>query len=144
MITLESGESAEQIVWEKIDGSWYAFGVNGYLKSGWVYDYHLGRWYNLSLNTGMLSGWYVDPVDKYTYYMDPAEGGLSIGWKSIDRKWYYFNTAVTEPTWELNKETYNWQYNAKSKSKPFGALLRNEKTPDGYEVDADGVWIEKE
>ncbi len=144
MITLESGESAEQIVWEKIDGSWYAFGVNGYLKSGWVYDYHLGRWYNLSVNTGMLSGWYVDPVDKNTYYMDPAEGGLSIGWKSIDRKWYYFNTAVTEPTWELNRETYNWQYNAKSKSKPFGALLRNEKTPDGYEVDADGVWIEEE
>lgn len=144
MITLESGENAEQIVWEKIDGSWYAFGVNGYLKSGWVYDYHLGRWYNLSVNTGMLSGWYVDPVDKNTYYMDPAEGGLSIGWKSIDRKWYYFNTAVTEPTWELNRETYNWQYNAKSKSKPFGALLRNEKTPDGYEVDADGVWIEEE
>lgn len=143
MTALESGEIVEQIVWEKINGSWYAFGVNGYLKSGWVYDYRLGRWYNLSVNTGMVSGWYQDPVDNHTYYMDPVEGGLSIGWRSIDKKWYYFNTVVTEPSWELNRETNKWQYNAKSKSKPFGAMFRNEKTPDGYEVNADGVWIEK-
>lgn len=143
MTVLENGEIVEQIVWEKINGSWYAFGVNGYLKSGWVYDYRLGRWYNLSVNTGMVSGWYQDPIDNHTYYMDPVEGGLSIGWRSIDKKWYYFNTVVTEPSWELNEETNKWQYNAKSKSKPFGAMLRNEKTPDGYEVNADGVWIEK-
>lgn len=143
MTTLENGESVEQIVWEKINGSWYAFGIDGYLKSGWVYDYRLGRWYNLSIDTGMIGGWYKDPVDNNIYYMDPIEGGLSIGWRSIDTKWYYFNSVVTEPSWELNKETNKWQYNAKSKSKPFGALFRNEKTPDGYEVNADGVWIEE-
>ena len=143
MTTLENGESVEQVIWEKINGSWYAFGADGYLKSGWVYDYRLGRWYNLSIDTGMIGGWYKDPVDNNIYYMDPIEGGLSIGWRSIDTKWYYFNSVVTEPSWELNKETNKWQYNAKSKSKPYGAMLRNEKTPDGYEVNADGVWIEK-
>ncbi len=143
MTTLESGETVEQIVWEKINGSWYAFGADGYIKSGWVYDYRLRNWYSLSADTGMLSGWYMDPVDQNTYYLDPAEGGLSTGWRNIETKWYYFNNVVTEPTWELNKETNKWQYNAKSKSKPYGAMLRNEKTPDGYEVNADGVWIEK-
>ncbi len=143
MVPLENGENVEQIAWEKVNGSWYAFGVNGYLKSGWVFDYQLGRWYMLSVDTGMVGGWYKDPVDNHTYYMDPTEGGLSVGWRSIDQKWYYFNTVVTAPSWELNKETNKWQYNAKSKSKPYGSLLRNEKTPDGYEVNADGVWIEK-
>lgn len=144
MTTLENGETVEQIIWEKINGSWYAFGVDGYIKTGWVYDYRLGSWYSLSADTGMLVGWYTDPVDQNTYYLDPIEGRLSTGWRNIERKWYYFNNMVAEPTWELNKETNKWQYNAKSKSRPFGALLRNEKTPDGYEVNADGVWIEKQ
>lgn len=140
MTTLENKEMVEQIIWEKINGSWYAFGVDGYLKSGWVYDYHLGRWYQLSIDTGMLGGWYKDPIDNHTYYLDPVEGGMSTGWRNIERKWYYFNTIVTEPSWKLNAETKKWQYNEKSKSKPLGAMLRGEKTPDGYRVNIDGVW----
>ncbi len=140
MTELKKGEHAEQVIWEKVNGSWYAFGADGYLKSGWVYDYRLGRWYVLSVDTGMLNGWYKDPVDNHTYYLDPSEGGMSTGWREIDRKWYYFNTTVTEPSWEFNKETKKWQYNTKSKSKPYGAMLRNEKTPDGYRVNADGTW----
>lgn len=144
MTVLESGETAEQIIWEKINGSWYAFGVDGYLKSGWVYDYRLGSWYSLSVDTGMLIGWYKDPTDNHTYYLDPVEGGLSAGWRNIESKWYYFNTKVTETSWVLNKETNKWQYNARSRSKPLGAMLYSEKTPDGYFVGADGVWDGKE
>lgn len=51
MNVLESGETVEQIIWEKINGFWYAFGVDGYLKSGRVYDYRLGNWYSLSVDT---------------------------------------------------------------------------------------------
>lgn len=144
MTTLENGENVEQITWEKINNSWYAFGADGYLKSGWVYDYRLGRWYSLSVDTGMAGGWYTDPVDNNTYYLDPADGSLSVGWRNIDLKWYYFNHVVTEPSWVLNKETGNWQYNTKTKSRPLGALLRSEETPDGYRVNADGVWDGKD
>ena len=98
----------------------------------------------LSVDTGMAGGWYKDPVDNHTYYLDPTEGGMSIGWRQIDRKWYYFNTVVTAPSWELDKKTGKWLYHAKSKSKPLGAMLCNEKTPDGYHVNADGVWDGKE
>ena len=31
-----------------------------------------------------------------------------------------------------------------AKAKPFGAMYRNEMTPDGYFVNADGVWDGKE
>lgn len=144
MITLENGTMAEQILWEKINGSWYAFGVNGYLKSGWVYDYQLNGWYNVSVESGMRSSWYTDPQDQNTYYLEPQAGKMAIGWKTIDSKWYYFNAVALNPTWQLNKETGNWDYNTKSKSKPFGAMYKNGKTPDGYYVDQDGVWDGKE
>ena len=82
MITLENGTMVEQILWEKINGSWYAFGVNGYLKSGWVYDYQLNGWYNVSVESGMRSSWYTDPQDQNTYYLEPQAGKMAIGRRS--------------------------------------------------------------
>ncbi len=143
-ITLDDTNTVEQILWEKINGAWYAFDLNGYLKSGWVFDYQLNSWYNVSVEKGMQSGWYTDAQDKHTYYLDPQGGNLTTGWKPIDNKWYYFNAAALSRTWELDKETGNWYYNIRSKSKPFGAMYENEKTPDGYYVGADGVWDGKE
>ncbi len=140
MVTLEDGRKVEQILWEKINGAWYAFGADGYLKSGWVFDYQLNSWYNVSVDTGMLTGWYTDAQDKHTYYLDPATGNLTIGWKSIEDKWYYFNGVISAPTWQLDEETGKWHYNIRSKSKPFGAMYQNETTPDGYRVDGNGVW----
>lgn len=140
MVTLDDGRKVEQILWEKINGAWYAFGADGYLKSGWVFDYQLNGWYNVSADTGMQTGWYTDAQDKHTYYLDPATGNLTTGWKSIDDKWYYFNAVISVPTWQLDEETGKWYYNIRSKSKPFGAMYQNEATPDGYRVDENGVW----
>lgn len=140
MVNQEDGTTVEQILWEKINGSWYAFGANGYLKSGWVYDYELNSWYCVSIENGMQSGWYTDAQDQNTYYLEPGAGKLAIGWKSINNNWYYFNTLSAGPTWEIDPATGNWHYNVRSKARPFGAMLRNEKTPDGYSVNADGIW----
>lgn len=140
MTTLNNGNTVEQILWEKINGAWYAFGVNGYLKSGWVFDYQLNSWYNVSVEKGMQSGWYTDSQDKHTYYLDPQNGSLAAGWKAINDKWYYFNASVLTPTWELDPETGNWYYNIRSRSKPFGAMYQGENTPDGYFVGSDGIW----
>lgn len=43
------------------------------------------------------------------------------GWNQIDGKWYYFS---------MEEGSAN------------GMLLKNTTTPDGYKVDADGVWIQ--
>lgn len=140
MTTLEDGSAVEQVLWELINGAWYAFGVDGILKSGWVFDYQLGSWYQMSVETGMRSGWYIDPVDGYTYYLDPVSGKIVSGWRQMDGKWYYFNEVVTTPTWIFDPETGTWVYDALSGRKPFGAMYRDEQTPDGYVVDGDGAW----
>lgn len=144
MAEQSDGTTVEQIIWEKVNGAWYAFGVNEYLKSGWVFDYQLGSWYWVSVDKGMQSGWYTDTQDGFTYYMDPATGKLAAGWKQIDEKWYYFNGISVSPTWVFDEKTGAWFYNVLSRRKPYGAMFKNEETPDGYFVNEDGAWDGKE
>ncbi len=54
--------------WEKINGRWWAFGADGYISSGWIYD-------------TIYQGW---------FYMDETQGMLT-GWQFINGKWYYLN-----------------------------------------------------
>ena len=136
------GSTVEQVLWEKVNGAWYAFGADEYLQSGWVYDYQLQKWYLLNVENGMQTGWYQDPQDGFTYYLEPETGDLASGWKWIDQNWYYLNAVVTGRTWELNEETGDWYYNIRSATWPFGALYRSTTTPDGYQVDENGVWIQ--
>ncbi|MBS5117598.1 MAG: hypothetical protein KHZ10_06895 [Clostridium sp.] len=139
MMVQEDQSTVEQVAWELVNGSWYAFGADGYIKSGWVFDYQLGRWYNMSIDRGMQTGWYTDPQDQYTYYMEPG-GQLATGWKQIESNWYYFNAVIAPRTWEIDPVSGNWYYNVQSKSQPFGSLYRGKTTPDGYFVDENGVW----
>lgn len=140
----EDGTAAEQVTWEKVNGSWYAFGTNGYLKSGWVWDYQLGAWYNVTTESGMQIGWYTDAQDNCTYYLDPETGKMALGWKLIDGNWYYFNEVTPVQTWFYDAATGSWNYNVQSRVKPFGSLYRRERTPDHYYVGSDGVWDGKE
>lgn len=139
----ENGETAEQVIWEKVNNSWYAFGVNGYLASGWVFDYQLNEWYCISEDSGMQTGWYFEPQDGNTYYLNPVNGALVHGWQEIEGKWYYLNEISAAPTWAYDPEAKNWFYNVSSRTKPWGALYRNEETPDGYRADEDGVCAER-
>ena len=45
------------------------------------------------------------------------------GWQLIDGKWYYFNTQKLD-------------------NASIGSLVVNGKTADGYNVDANGAWIQ--
>ena len=138
------GSMAEQVLWEKVNGRWYAFGVDGNVKSGWVYDYERISWYYQLVENGMQTGWCINPQDNYTYYLDTVTGKLITGWKEIDGKWYYFNNIAAEPTWIFNQETGAWDYNAENKNKPYGAMYTSIRTPDGYYVGEDGAWDGKE
>lgn len=140
MIELPDGTAAEQVLWEQVNGLWYAFGASGYAKSGWVYDYQFNCWYCATAEYGMYSGWYRDSQDNYAYYLEPGTGRISVGWKCIDDKWYYFNETSLMPSWNFNAVTGEWIYNNLSNYKPYGSMYSNELTPDGYFVGADGVW----
>ena len=82
--------------WEQVNGRWYAFDEQGYLKTGFFYDAGYDGWF------------YVD-----------ENAGMQTGWSQINGKWYYFKD-VSDGT--------------------RGIMLRNQKTPDGYFVDENGVW----
>ena len=135
----EDGSAVMQILWEKINGSWYAFNADGYLATGWVYDYNLNGWYYVSENSGMVSGWRNETQDGFTYYLN-TDGSLVHGWKQIDGKWYYFNELATGVTWIYDAEKNAWAYNTASGRRPWGALYLDALTPDGYRVGKDGVW----
>lgn len=120
----ESG--ATDYVWERINGTWWAFDSAGYIAAGWIRDASDGCWYYLDGNTGMAAGWYLDPQDGHWYYLDPATGALAAGWRFINGKWYYLNPIPA----------------GNGNTRPYGSMYKNERTPDGYPVGTDGSWIQ--
>ena len=115
-----SDQNGEKLGWIQKDGKWWAFGSDGYLKTGWVSDGASGKWYLLNEKTGMQIGWYYDESGRFWYYLDPASGAMLTGWQFINGKWYYLSKT--------------------SGAVPLGSMYREIRTPDGYYVDKDGVW----
>jgi len=70
----------------------------------------------------MQTGWFIDPADQNSYYLNPFSDGtcgrMMTGWVDIGGKRYYFNP---------------------NSDGAMGRMFRNERTPDGYYVGADGV-----
>ena len=122
----------------------YHFGANGVMDSGWYQD-STGKWYFLSTDHngwfgGLTKGWHLDASDGNWYYLNLMDGAMLSGWQEIDGAWYFLNPRSTEQTWFWNQEAERWEYR-QGKSRPFGAMYRNEMTPDGYPVDDRGAWI---
>lgn len=118
--------------WEKIQNKWYYFEATGYMKTGWVQTNNIwyyckedgsmadtewivsnGHWYYLNAGGPMATGWIVYK-DKW-YYLNP-DGSMKTGWIQYNDKWYFL--------------------------KADGDMAVNETTPDGYQVDQNGVWIQ--
>ncbi len=107
-------------------GWWYRYKDGSYPKSCWKQLPYNGtlEWYHFDSRGYMETGWFTD-TDKHVYYLNPVSDGtcgrMVTGWKQIEGKWYYFNT-VSDGT--------------------KGAMFVNRRTPDGYQVDAKGVWVQ--
>lgn len=135
-----TGRQVEQVVWKQLRGAWWAFGSDGYIRTGWVYDYSAGEWYYVDENTGMRTGWYLDPQDGRWYYLDPATGEMLTEWQLIpDLGYVYLNPYAPQPTWAYDEALKTWVY-MEGAGRPYGSLYMAEWTPDGYYVNADGVW----
>lgn len=87
--------------------------------------------------TTTKKGWFVDDRDSQTYYLNPQNGRMAVGWTKIDGEMYYFNESHdNEPNWyELGNGFYE-SYGKKVKA--YGSMFRDEVTPDGKQVDKDG------
>ena len=113
-------------------GKWTFVSGNRQYKSEWAYIYNpyaAGTaneydWFRFDDAGYMVTGWF-DDIDGNRYFLWPLSdtrmGHMVTGWQQIGLKWYFLKT-VSDGT--------------------RGALMRNTTTPDGYKVDADGVWVE--
>lgn len=73
-------------------------------------------YYYFDLNGNMVTGWYID-VNNDIYYLETNAkelGRMARGWTKIKDDYYYFNDN--------------------------GILLKDTITPDGFRVDASGIW----
>ena len=154
--------------WEKIDGVWYYFDDEGWMKTGWVKD---GKWYYLSESGAMLTGWVKDNgawyylnqsgamqtgwvKDNGTWYYLDGSGAMQTGWVK-DGSWYYLDGSGAMQTGWV-KDNDNWYYLQDSGAMKTGwmkvsdkwyyaynsgALAINTTTPDGYRVDYNGEWV---
>lgn len=122
---------------------WYHFDAQGNMQTGWLSDKN-GNWYYLNTEAEgddgrMQTGFKQVPGDPVTYYLDPATGAMATGWREIDGKWYYFN-PVSGNVYSYDPIKEQWIHGAAG-AKPLGAMYKNERTPDGYQVGPDGARL---
>ena len=111
--------SYETNSWSLIQNTWYCFDAEGYMRTGW----------------------YFETKDQHWYYLLPS-GAMATGWQNIDGKWYFLNDITRGNTGWTRQEsawTVNQQQNP---GMPQGALYQSGMTPDGYQVDSQGVWVQ--
>lgn len=81
-------------------------------------------WFRFDEHGYMMVGWYFAADESLWYYLNPisdnTQGRMMTGWVLIDGLYYYFNE---------NADGHR------------GRMYQNEMTPDGFWVDANGVWI---
>lgn len=100
-----------------------------------------GLWYYFENDrTTTKKGWFTDSRDNQTYYLDPTTGIMAVGWTNIGGSMYYFNESHdNENNWYETGGGFYESYGKKTKA--YGSMLRNETTPDGQQVDANGKLI---
>ena len=131
-------------VYDSKNGNWYYMNTTpgpelGQMVLGWVKDEKTNKWYYMNDNTGILkTGWHKDPQDGRWYYLN-SNGEMLVGWQNIGGKWYYFNTNTPQNTYTWDANAFKWNY-LNNSVRPFGSMYAGEKTPDGYNVDANGAW----
>lgn len=108
------------IGWRKIDGSWYFFGSNGYMKTGWVNDN--GSWYYLSNSGAMKTGWIND---NNSWYFLNASGAMQKGWINDNGTWYYTNESGVMQTGFLTLDNNTYYLNES------GAMVTGDITING-------------
>ena len=152
-----------QTGWFQRDGDWYyADDATRKLRTGWLQD--KGKWYYLDPATGKMhigwlwqdGSWYYlglygmydngwKPVEGSTegvymlgdgwrgFHYFRSDGRMAVGWQQIGEEWYYFREDGSRYHGWLCWQG-DWYY------LNDGRMLADTMTPDGYQVDAQGIW----
>lgn len=129
---------------------WFHFGSDEIMTYGWYKASEKTWYYTHDISDGnlgmLITGWHDDTQDEKRYYLDENTGIMLSGWQNIDGNYYYFATYEEIPQqtwfWRLVNDTKfgKWFYELLG-HRSYGAMYVDEITPDGYTVDANGIWI---
>lgn len=114
-------------------GWWYEKAAGGYLKAEW--GMIRGMWYYFNEEGYMVTGWFQTGVQ--WYFLNSDGSMVENNWVLSGDQWYYLKSggAMAAGQWVTWKgKSYYLNQD--------GAMAVNTVTPDGYRVDAEGVWIE--
>lgn len=109
-------------------------GTAGQALAGWRQDAQ--GWYYVKADGSRASGeWQT--IDGREYWFD-NNAYMAAGWRQFSGgDWYYFkeSSGMAKNCWVEDRG--DWFYLGAD-----GVLLQNTTTPDGYPVDANGIWIQ--
>ena len=128
--------------------NWFCFDEKGIMQFGWIKTENENWYFCHEVSDGNLGklkrGWHHDLDDERDYYLDPVTGIMQTGWRQIEGKYYYFTLLeeTKRQNWFWNTEIGRWIYDFLG-YRTYGSMYKNEKTPDGYWVDSEGIWNEE-
>ena len=151
-----AAKPAKNSGWQEQKESYYFYKENGELHKGWL-ELN-GVWYHLDDETGeRTDGWMKD--GKVWYWLDPEDGEMAdSGLAEIDGAPYFFHEwGGMASNWWYEAEDGSWRFFTGSGAMAVsrwvfwkgswyycgadGVMLTDTITPDGYYVDANGVWV---
>lgn len=126
----EGNSDAYKTGWQRINGYWYCFDLEtGYAAvDSWLNS--AGSWYLFDGEGKMLTGW--RKAGDYWYYLN-ASVSDSAGTPYGAMKTGWIQTSPASPYYFLNPGTVS--------TLPYGAMLADTVTPDGYAVNGSGEWV---
>ncbi len=107
-------------------------GASGSVTSGWGQDDK--GWYYIKENKTRASGEWLN-LGRTEYWID-SDGYMATGWRHGALYYFRSNGAMAANYWVEDKG--KWFYLGSD-----GAMLTNARTPDGYQLGADGAWTGK-
>ena len=143
----KSEPSYYQGSWLREGESWKYQSSNGSFLTGWVFT--ASGWYYIDPETGYMKvGKAV--IDGKQYYFDRGtegiEGRMHTGWvKDESGSWYFYSTK-SDSTQGSMISGWQWidgrcYYFEPESGENHGKLFTNGMTPDGYQVNQDGAWL---
>ena len=131
---LSSGKLATG--WQKIGGKWYYFGKYGWMENDCIkiiggkgYKFAKSGYLMYANTTGWVKIYDGNGNLDYAYYVSSG-GALTVGWKKIGGKWYYFDTYDCEmenDEWPrtINNKGYYFSSNGVMQGESGGWIKRN-------------------
>ena len=127
------GRDPESGVWQKnVRGWWYQRPDLTWPQNQW--EMIRGLWYYFDKDGYMMSGWQT--INNRKYYLC-SDGHMVTGWLLNNGKWYYMHEQGDMLSNQWIKYHDNWYYLGTN-----GEMMINEMTPDGFQLDENGIRIQ--